>query len=319
MIRIHFTAQDLTRIRLRPTLGPIAETVFALGMLGHNGSRSQARWRNQLSRHLRHPTPLAQLLTAAQRRVQAPDDLLCLIDRSPGADDAALRSAGLSRRDAAAEITQVWRSALEPYAHRMHTRLTTECDARGRITMTGGVDGLFSTLHPRIRWNSPVMEIPGPSSEVFLDGQGLLLVPSLFLPQSRPGVLIGAEPETGQRALVFAAPSEAPADAGLWDTPDTSPQALSALVGRTRAAALRALTSSCTTSQLADLLGISSAGASQHTAVLRESGLITTMRNRNTVVHTVTPLGMALLGVPSPAERSAPPASQETRRAVPAM
>ncbi|MGW0459895.1 ArsR/SmtB family transcription factor [Streptomyces tendae] len=298
MLRIHFTAQDLTRIRLRPTLGPVAETVFALGMLGRTGSASQVRWRNQLSWHLRRPTPLTQLLTAAQRRVQAPGDLLCLIDRSAAADDSALRSAGLSRRDAATEITQVWRSALEPYASRMHARLAAECDARGRITMTGGVDRLFSTLHSRIAWKSPVMEIPAPPREVFLDGQGLLLVPSLFLSPHQPAVLIGAEPETGQPALVFAAPAGAPAAIGLWDSPADSSQALSALVGRTRAAALRALTSSCTTSQLAELLGISSAGASQHTAILRESGLITTLRNRNTVLHTVTPLGMALLGAP---------------------
>ncbi|MGW0536601.1 ArsR/SmtB family transcription factor [Streptomyces sp. NPDC003032] len=315
MFRIHFTAQDLTRIRLRPTLGPVAETVFALGMLGRTSSASQVQWRNQLSRHLRRSTPLTQLLTAAQRRVQAPNDLLCLVDRSPTADDSVLRSAGISRRDATAEITQVWRSALEPYASRMQARLTAECDARGRITMTGGVDRLFATLHSRISWSSPVMGIPGPARDVFLDGQGLVLVPSLFLSQHQPAVLIGAEPETGQRALVYAAPLDTPTGAGLWDSPDNSSQALSALVGKTRAAALRALTSSCTTSQLAEVLGISSAGASQHTAILRESGLITTMRNRNTVLHTVTPLGMALLGVPHP-ERSAGPAAHETRSEI---
>ncbi|MFE9046272.1 ArsR/SmtB family transcription factor [Streptomyces sp. NPDC012421] len=315
MLRIHFTAQDLTRVRLRPTLGPVAETVFALGMLGRTGSPSQVRWRNQLSWHLRRSGPLTQLLSSAQRSVQAPGDLLCLIDRSPGADDSALRSAGLSRRDAAAEISQVWRSALEPYAGRMQARLAAECDARGRITMTGGVDRLFSTLHSRIGWHSPVMEIPAPSREVFLDGQGLLLVPSLFLPPHQPAVLIGAEPETGQPALVFAVPSNAPVTTGPWDTPAASSQALSALVGRTRAAALRALTSSCTTSQLAELLGISSAGASQHTAILRESGLITTMRNRNTVLHTVTPLGMALLGV-SHVERATGAVGQEARAEV---
>jgi DNA-binding transcriptional ArsR family regulator len=316
VLRIHFTAQDLTRVRLRPTLGPVAETVFALGMRGRTSSASQVRWRNQLSWHLRRSTPLTQLLTATQRRVQAPGDLLCLIDRSPTADDSALRSAGIGRRDATAEIMQVWRSALEPYASRMQARLAAECDARGRITMTGGVDRLLSTLHSRISWNSSVMAIPGPPRDVFLDGQGLLLVPSLFLSQHQSAVLIGAEPETGQRALVFAAPPSAPAGAGLWDTPDNSSQALSALVGRTRAAALRALTSSCTTSQLAELLGISSAGASQHAAILRESGLITTLRNRNTVLHTVTPLGMALLGVPHP-ERAAATAAQETRSEIP--
>ncbi|MFV2120786.1 transcriptional regulator, partial [Streptomyces sp. Act-28] len=66
--------------------------------------------------------------------------------------------------------------------------------------------------------------------------------------------------------------------------------------GQARAAALRALTATCTTSELAARLGISTAGAGQHTAVLRQSGPITTHRVRDNVLHTVTPLGMALLG-----------------------
>ncbi|WP_082122120.1 winged helix-turn-helix domain-containing protein [Frankia sp. CpI1-P] len=49
------------------------------------------------------------------------------------------------------------------------------------------------------------------------------------------------------------------------------------------------------TSQLADLLGVSSAAVSQHTAVLRAAGLIATRRNRNLVLHTITPLGRLLL------------------------
>ncbi|MEU8927498.1 hypothetical protein AB0D10_42430 [Kitasatospora sp. NPDC048545] len=40
--------------------------------------------------------------------------------------------------------------------------------------------------------------------------------------------------------------------------------------------------------------------------MLRQSGLITTMRNRNTVLHTVTPLGTALLGVPQQAQPAVP-------------
>ena len=61
-------------------------------------------------------------------------------------------------------------------------------------------------------------------------------------------------------------------------------------------AALRALTSTCTTSQLAARLGVSPGSASQHASILRESGLITTRRVRNCALYSVTPLGMALLG-----------------------
>ena len=42
-------------------------------------------------------------------------------------------------------------------------------------------------------------------------------------------------------------------------------------------------------------LGISLAGASKHAKVLRKAGLVTTSRHRNTALHTLTPLGFALL------------------------
>ncbi|WP_447040833.1 ArsR/SmtB family transcription factor [Streptomyces sp. DSM 118878] len=296
MQRIHFTVEDLARTRLSPTLGPVAETVFALGMLGRPGAAPHLRWRSRLAKHLRQRTVPAGLLASPQSRVRAPGDLLCLVDRSPDADDGPLRALGLSREEALTAVWDVWHCAVAPYWNRVRNQLESECNARGRITMSGGVDRLLETLHSRILWRSPVLEVPGPDRDVHLDGRGLLLVPSLFLTH-QPGMLIRSEPESGNAALVFAVPPDFPHAAGLWDEPDHIVQALPALVGRTRAAALQALTVACTTSELAQRLGISSAGASQHTAILRESGLITTHRNRNTVVHTVTPLGMALLGV----------------------
>ncbi|MFD7665826.1 winged helix-turn-helix domain-containing protein [Streptomyces sp. NPDC059788] len=305
MLRIHFTAQDLARTRLSPTLGPVAETVFALGLLDGASNALHQRWRHRLSRHLRRRTPLTGLLATRSHAVRAPDDLLCLVDRSPGADDGALRALGIDRQEVLDGVLEVWRSAVAPYWGRMLNHLEAECTTRGRITMTGGVDRLLATLHSRVSWNSPVLELPGPDQEVRLRGRGLLLVPSFFLAH-RPGVLIGAEPDTGQAALVFAVPPSSPQAERLWDEPVNTVQALGALVGRTRAAALRALTASRTTTELAQKLGISSAGASQHAAILRESGLITTHRNRNTVVHTVTPLGMALLGMEQDAADDAP-------------
>ncbi|WP_098247035.1 ArsR/SmtB family transcription factor [Streptomyces formicae] len=296
MQRIHFTVEDLARTRLSPTLGPVAETVFALGMLGRAGTAPHLRWRSRLAKHLRQHTALSGLLTSPQSRVRAPGDLLCLVDRAPEADDKALRALGLSRKEALAAVWDVWHRAVAPYWNRVLNQLECECNARGRITMSGGVDRLLETLHSKILWRSPVLEVPGPDRDVHLNGQGLVLVPSLFLTH-QPGILIRSEPESGNAALVFAVSPDFPQAAGLWDEPDHTLQALRALVGRTRAAALQALTVACTTSELAERLGISSAGASQHTSILRESGLITTHRNRNTVLHTVTPLGMALLGV----------------------
>ncbi|MFJ2307170.1 ArsR/SmtB family transcription factor [Streptomyces sp. NPDC087787] len=79
---------------------------------------------------------------------------------------------------------------------------------------------------------------------------------------------------------------------------DASP---AALLGRTRAAALRNLALGATTSELAQVLGVSPATATHHTSVLRDAGLVLSQRVHNTVLHTLTPLGAALLRPPAPA------------------
>ncbi|MGW7369757.1 ArsR/SmtB family transcription factor [Streptomyces sp. NPDC054841] len=292
MQRIHFSAADFARTRLKTTAGPLAETAFALGMLGRGVGAPYARWRRQVNKRLpQGPGPLPG-------GTRDPDVLLRQAEQYGDPDDSVPRipnPLSLPGQHTGTCLPEIWRVAVAPYWDRLLAYLEGECDARGRMVMAGGVEQLLATLHPRISWRGPVLEIPGgPDEDVFLGGRGLVLNPSVFL-NHRPGMLIGAERETGPAALVFAAPPDAQRAESLWDEPDDSAEWLGALVGQTRAAALRALRATCTTSQLADRLGISAAGASQHTAVLRQTGLITTRRIRNTVLHTVTPLGMALL------------------------
>jgi DNA-binding transcriptional ArsR family regulator len=84
------------------------------------------------------------------------------------------------------------------------------------------------------------------------------------------------------------------------DARRSSSPALARLVGRTRAAVLFAARTRPTTSELAQRVGISAASASEHATVLREAGLITTHRHRNTVRHTLTRIGVDLLRVVAP-------------------
>lgn len=51
----------------------------------------------------------------------------------------------------------------------------------------------------------------------------------------------------------------------------------------------------CTTTELAATTHIAVASASEHTTVLRDAGLISTIRHRNTALHSPTSLGLALL------------------------
>ncbi len=70
---------------------------------------------------------------------------------------------------------------------------------------------------------------------------------------------------------------------------------LAALVGRNRAAVLGTIAEGCTTTELADRVGISLAAASQHASILRDAGLITTHRKGSAVLHILTPLGVGVL------------------------
>lgn len=103
---------------------------------------------------------------------------------------------------------------------------------------------------------------------------------------------VGITGTTGLSGLAGPAPFGG-SDAGRRDAP--APRSLAALLGRTRAAALRTIDSGCTTSGLARRLGVSPASASEHATVLREAGLIISRRDRNAVYHTLTPLGHDLL------------------------
>jgi DNA-binding transcriptional ArsR family regulator len=274
MQRIHFDSGDLLRVSLRSTAGAAVEAALARHQFAVGGSAGSAVWRRQAAACVPRPAMMP-------RRALPPGD-----PEIPTGTDVP--DGGV--------LSEVWRRAIAPYWERLVGHLEAECDARGRVAMAGGVQQLLATLHPRISWQSPVLTVPdGPDEDVHLGGRGLVLCPSVFL-SHRPGMVIHPRPNDERVLLIFEIPLDSRAAERIWGTPALEqPASLSALVGRTRAAALRVLRVGCTTSQLADRLGISVAGASQHATVLRGAGLITTRRFRNTVLHTVTPLGVALL------------------------
>jgi DNA-binding transcriptional ArsR family regulator len=292
MLRIHFTAEDLSRVRMAPSLGAVAESLFALDLFSHSSGVVLNRWRRQVRKRLGTRTGAIERLV---RDHEPLPDLLWLLEH-PMATGSRAWITDRDRQRVAADVYMFCQAAIIPYWEQISEHLEAVRDARGRIAITNGVDRMLGTLHPKVRWNAPVLEIPHPRAhDLHLDGRGLVLSPSLFL-LSRPCLAIDTEAESGMPALVFSAPvGVSIATQLLGDVEAPRGPALGALIGHTRAAALRALAESCTTGELSERLGISLAGASKHATVLRHAGLITTERNRNTALHTLTPLGLALL------------------------
>jgi DNA-binding transcriptional ArsR family regulator len=322
VLRIHFTGEDLTRVRVATAPDPLWEVLLSLHLLPTRvGALVFGRWRERirpgldgsvrLLMRLAPPygyspdflTPgtgaddldagLDRLLSMPRRRIRAELNLL-LGSRPPAvwmrrladADPAALRQLG-------AAVESYYRQGLAPFWNQVRGHVDADRVARVRALLTGGSEQLLSNLHPKIRWQSPVLQVTYPvDRDIHLDGRGLLLMPSFFCwdypvtladPRLPPVLVYPVDHELGW--AVEAADEHA--------TGRT--RRLAALLGRTRAAVLETTVDGLTTSALARRLRISPASASEHLSTLRDAGLTVARRHRNTVQHTVTPLGLALL------------------------
>jgi DNA-binding transcriptional ArsR family regulator len=337
-LRIHFTAEDLARTRINPTLGPLAETVMALTLARcPNQDPALLRpWRRIASRQLTSAMrPLATLLPPGMSGVDLPtltgqistieegirallaisgDHLRAELEqvdrrsRLPETAWALTETGGAARQRLADAVGVSYQILVEPYWIGIRAQLDAERTYRGQILTDGGVERLLSTLSPRlIRWRPPVLEVTFPGNhDIYLNGRGIALVPSAFVGDI-PLLLQDLNRDNAIPRLVFCAIRDPALAAQTWAGRPASSKALAALVGRTRAAALATIGSGCTTTELACRIGVSPAAASQHTAVLRGAGLITTRRHGRAVLHALTPLGAKLVE-PGQAPASSPPA-----------
>ncbi|PWU52392.1 transcriptional regulator [Micromonospora globispora] len=331
MLKILFSSEDILRTRVAPAPDPVWELVLSLHLLqGRSRDPLLDTWRRTVARGLRRDTASDQLrllfalnppqgyfpdfLTPYQsmagfeagleavrstRTTMLRRDLAVLAGDNalPASASALARGEPDTLRHLTDSMTQYQTQAITPYWPRIQAAVEADRARRARALLDGGVEGLLESLRPAMRWNAGMLEVLDypDTRELHLDGRGLLLVPSFFcartpvalLDPALPPVLVypvdrlgGLAPEPGRGA--------GPADGG-------NREALAALLGRTRAAVLEATDNGCTTGEVARRLHISPAAASQHTAVLRNAGLLVSHRDRNTVLHTLTPLGRAML------------------------
>jgi DNA-binding transcriptional ArsR family regulator len=345
--RIHFTAEDLNRVRICHSPGPLTETMFAFSFLRcpMQPQAMFAGWRNSsIGKLTTEMAPLAALVPVGSRGVDLysltgetatieqgivtllglpSKDMICEIEsfdhhhRMPSQAWATATEPS-ARHDLARAITAAYQSLVEPYWPRISAQLHAAQIGHRRVMASGGAEALLSSLRtPAIRWRSPVLEMRASTSvDLHLNGSGIVIVPSMFAGRIASLHVDGRDPSAPPRLVLPAA------DASAGDEPGGSPAggtaALAALVGRTRAAALHAISDGCTTSELARLCDISLAAASQHATVLRNAGLIVTHRQGSSVLHVLTPLGAELLasggGSAAGLAQSWPNASSSTSR-----
>ena len=124
--------------------------------------------------------------------------------------------------------------------------------------------------------------------EIGLDGRGLLLVPSVFSCHRTSAM---TEPPW-QPTLVYPARGVGL----LWESAAAPPDALSKVLGRSRAQLLTDLDAPRTTTDLAERLAMTPGGVSQHLTALRDSGLVSARRHGRQVLYCRSPLADELVG-----------------------
>ncbi|MGW5127967.1 ArsR/SmtB family transcription factor [Streptomyces sp. NPDC004069] len=319
VLRVHFTSEDLNRVRFAERPDPMWETVLSIHLLGNAHGRAvfdpwrtrvRARlgrtpaWPMRLLRHLAPPvgdfpdflTPpqasqgmeagIDAILSTPRRRLRRELQVLPTAPSwsRPLADGSLETLAALGQA-----LRTYHRSAIAPYWPRIQALVDAERAKRARSVLDRGGEGLLSCLGPTMRWRPPVLEVDYPvEHDIRLAGRGLVLVPSVFCWRLPVTLIDPSLPPV----LVYPL-SRGP---GWWAAPGhTRRRNLGNLLGPTRAACLHAIEDGCTTGELARRLGVAPPTASEHATVLREAGLSTSTRTGNAVLHTLTPLGAALL------------------------
>ncbi|MEU5097712.1 DUF5937 family protein [Streptomyces sp. NPDC020996] len=213
---------------------------------------------------------------------------------TPGALDSAqarrwLRDPARMVRELSDTMEEVWRTLLAPDWTRLRALLEADVAFHSRRLAEVGLGRLLPEINRRFGWRAGTLTVEFRGRhERHLGGQGLVLMPSVFL---WPDVVSTFDPPW-QPTLAYPARGIG----GLWAAPDDrAPEALVRLLGRGRAAVLAALDEPAATTALALRLGLAPSSVSAHLTVLREAGLLTSRRYGHQVLYERTPLGIALV------------------------
>jgi DNA-binding transcriptional ArsR family regulator len=315
-LRLHFSADDLARLRVLVEPDPMWELVLSLPVLLGPTPARYVTWRRHALRALagNDLQPQVRLLAAlVAPRGDFPDFLtppaeagfepaleaVLATPRSRLNRDletvftgrqvpSCIRSLASGEPESLASlgtaISDYQRAVIDPFVPEISDAVTHDRELRTHDLLVGGSERLLANLPHPIEWRSPVLHAAYPRDrDIHLGGRGLTLVPSYFC-FGTPVTLIDAGLPP---VLVYPA--------AHTDSLHGDLEGLSALLGRTRAQALASLRVPSTTTELALRSGMSVTSASKHATVLRQAGLIASTRRGTSVMHSLTRLGRELL------------------------
>ena len=222
-------------------------------------------------------------------------DLAKMLARSSGRRHdaiARLRDEPVRARSMIADAWQeLWDALLAPVWPQVERILRADIAVRARRVTTDGLGAMVTGLHESVSWHGGRVRVRLRLHRELVDcrGSGLVLVPSV-LSSHRSHVL--TEPPA-QPTLFY--PAQGVTETWARD-PEAATRSLAALMSPARAEILLTAHDPRTTSQVAADCGLAVSTASHHLTVLRNSGLISSVRDGARMLHTRTPVGEALVG-----------------------
>lgn len=317
MLRIHFTPEDVARTRISAGPQPMWAILLSTNRLrGRAGDVFFGGWRRSVAARTPATTylmtdlwpvvgyavdfltptatalslddALERLRSTPPRRLRTDLAVLAGNQRLPAWTTQLADGCPDTLRRLAEAVDRYFAACLAPYWARVRARVDQERSRMGAALADGGWESVLEGLHPTARWRYPVLEVGYPvEHDLYLNGRGLHLVPSFFCwglpttfrdPEFEPILVYPIQHAVG------------------WSEPDDTHRSLAALLGRTRARVLESLGERPgTTSDVASRTGTSLPTASQQAGTLRAAGLVHTRQNGQSVLHSITPLGRALL------------------------
>ncbi|MFC1414077.1 ArsR/SmtB family transcription factor [Streptacidiphilus sp. N1-12] len=188
-------------------------------------------------------------------------------------------------------LDHAWHELLAPHWPRVRAVCERDIQYRLAVFGTDGWAAAVDGLQPGSAWRRGGLElagVPGESEPVQLHGDGLLLIPSVFV---GPRGAAQHEPPWPKTVVYPARGTAALLDSGGTQA---AAQRLTALLGRSRARLLLELATPASTTQLARSLGLAPGAVGDHLTILRHAGLLDRTRTGPSVLYRRTPLGDAL-------------------------
>ncbi|MDJ0464444.1 winged helix-turn-helix domain-containing protein [Streptomyces sp. H27-C3] len=331
MLRIHFSTEDLNRLRVAAQPDPLWEIVHSLHLLqNRQAALVFDPWRREVRAALTRAgltrtvaalirlcpsaayfpdflTPgqgIADLETGVDRMLSTPvsrlaDELSRLYEGGPVPPVARLLAQGDPRAlmrlgDA---LRRYYAVAVEPYQEAITSAVAADRRGRAEAALEYGPEGLLATYRPVLtRRDDGMFEASYPvERELELRGRPLTMLSSFFCVQRPIALADPALPPVLVHPMTpepgWLARFRATGGAGEG----AAGQPVAHLIGHTRAAVLDVLDRPMTTTQLGDTLRLTLSTASRHATVLREAGLIASERRGSHVLHRRTTLGDALM------------------------